>query len=75
MAENPTWVNGWIAGKYSRPAPFPKMDEGEDFWGWIEGFETGCAENAEHHLWRRRLAEYLVATLGRLYAQMADFVL
>jgi hypothetical protein len=74
VVENDPWLNGWLAGKYGDAVPLP-VDEGAGFGEWIAGFETGCVEVAEHHIWRLRLGEYLVKIVGGIYAQVADFVL
>lgn len=72
VVENDPWVHGWLAGKYGDPVPLPV---GESFWEWLDGFESGCVEVAEHHIWRLRLGEYLMRVIGGIYAQMVDFIL
>ena len=66
------WVRGWLAGKYAQPVVLPVLGEFEE---WMGGFETGCAEVAEHHIWERRLGEYILGRMAGIYAGVADFVL
>ena len=49
------WEAGWQLGKYQQYTRWPTEQE---FDQWIDGFCTGCAEIAEHHIWDLRLREY-----------------
>ena len=50
------WQAGWLLGKYQQYTRFPVEAElGE----WMEGFQLGCAELGEYHIWRQRLGEYI----------------
>lgn len=50
------WLAGWLLGKYQQRQRWPDRHELDE---WIEGFQIGCTEVAEHHIWRKRLKEYL----------------
>jgi hypothetical protein len=67
--ENDPWVLGWLCGKYQQAGPVPC---GDDFDLWLSGFETGCTENGEHHVWRQRLYEHVAGVLAALIITFAD---
>lgn len=62
VSEDP-WVNGWLIAKYDQAAPLPMTQQYDE---WLSGFQVGCAEVGEHHLWPARLAEHLLRTLARM---------